>query len=58
MNQNLESEITGPQPLDANEPFPTDHRAIDADPQNYAGDILNAMREPTLRPANCKQELH
>jgi PAS domain S-box-containing protein len=48
MNQNLESEITGPQPLDANEPFPTDHRAIDADPQNYAGDILNAMREPLL----------
>jgi PAS domain-containing protein len=48
MKKNLESEISGVQPLDANEPFPIDHWAIDADPQSYAGDILKAMREPLL----------
>ena len=48
MKQNLESEIAGPEPLDANEPFPIDHWVIDADLQSYAGDILKAMREPLL----------
>ena len=48
MKQNLESEITGPESLDAHEALPIDHWAIDADLQGYADDILKAMREPLL----------
>jgi PAS domain-containing protein len=48
MKQNLESEISGVEPLDANEPFPIHYWAIDSHPQSYAGDILKAMREPLL----------
>jgi PAS domain-containing protein len=48
MKQNLESEITRSERLDANDAFPINHWVIDADLQSYAGDILKAMREPLL----------